>query len=104
MLNAILLSVSLVNARTPLKAVPTGVFVNRMKVFEALAGICVAKICGWREGFNPVLSSLAGGKVPSGLKFKAEANVIMLGLSEALLFVKLGKRMMSPPVAARGPT
>jgi hypothetical protein len=104
MLNAILRSVLLVKARTPLKAEPTGVFVNRMKVFDELAGICVAKICGCREGFNPVLSSLVAGKVPSGLKFKAEANVITLGLSEALLFVKTGKRIMSLPEAARGPT
>ena len=49
------------------------VLVKRANVFVDVMGSEVANTCVARDGFRPVLSSAAGGKVPSALKFSAEA-------------------------------
>ena len=53
---------------------PTGLFVNLVKVLLDETGKGVTKSCGWLFGFNPVASWPAAGKLPSLLKFKADAN------------------------------
>ena len=73
---------SLATKFEPRNGDPIGVFVIRINEVVAGAGIALRKICGPRAGFNPVASSAAGGKVPSGRKFNAEANSRLEGLSE----------------------
>jgi hypothetical protein len=67
-----------------LKAEKTTFFVSRLKVFDEEIGTGVEKIWIARVGFKPVLSSAAGGNVPSVLKFNAEAKINVPGTSDPL--------------------
>ena len=80
MLKAILLRLLLVIGRRPPNELPVGLFVRRVKVFEAFAGSGYEKICELFKGFKP--SVAVAGNVPSVLKFRAEAKTSVLGFSE----------------------
>src|SRR6266404_1069517 len=66
---------------TSLASEPIGLFVSRLKVLVDETGRSVIKICGWRLAFKPVLSSAAAGKLPSLLKFRAEAKTNAPGIA-----------------------
>ena len=70
--------------RVPPKLVTTGVLVNRVNVLDDDAGSDVMNTCDDLCGFKPSEAWAVAGIVPSGRKFKNEANTKLDGSNDAL--------------------
>ena len=76
--------VSLAIGRVPPNVEKFVMFVSRVKVFDEETGTCVRKISADLSAFKPSGAfAVVSGNVPSGRKFRNEANTRLEGLSDA---------------------
>ena len=83
--NVIRLRVSLAIGRVLAPGENIGMFVRRINVFDDVTGTCVRKMSGELSIFIPSLAVAADeGNVPSGRKFRNEANTRLDGARDEL--------------------